>query len=59
MRLPLRERILMYEKRIAELENELLSRGEEMSELIRATLSLVRQRLDEERQKDIAGSRSN
>ena len=59
LRLPLRERILMYEKRIAELENELLSRGEEMSELIRATLSLVRQRLDEERQKDITGSRSN
>ncbi len=59
LRLPLRERILMYENRIAELENELLTRGEEMSELIRATLSLVRQRLDEERQKDIAGSRSN
>jgi hypothetical protein len=49
----------MYEKRIAELENELLTRGEEMSELIRATLSLVRQRLDEERQKDITSSRSN
>lgn len=59
LRLPLRERILMFEKRIAELENELLTRGEEMSELIRATLLLVRQRLDEERQKDITSSRSN
>lgn len=59
LRLPLRERMLMYEKRIAELENELLTRGEEMSELIRATLSLVRQRLNEERQKDIASNRSN
>jgi hypothetical protein len=52
LQLPLRDRISVYEKRIAELEKELATRGEEMRELIRATLVLVRQRLDEERKKE-------
>lgn len=56
LHLPLRERILVYERRIAELEKELATRGEEMRELISATLSLVRQRLEEEKKKDTVGN---
>jgi hypothetical protein len=52
LHLPLRERIVVYENRIAELEKEVVTHGEEMRELIRATLSLVRQRLKEEKQKE-------
>jgi hypothetical protein len=52
LHLPLQERIQAYEKRINELELELETRGEEMRELIRATLLLVRQRLDEEKEKE-------
>jgi hypothetical protein len=51
LQLPQQERILAYEKRIAELESELVSRKEEMRELVRVTLTLVRQRLDEEKKK--------
>jgi hypothetical protein len=52
LHLPLRERILVYEHRIAELEKEVVTQSEEMRELIQATLSLVRQRLLEEKQKE-------
>jgi hypothetical protein len=56
LHLPLRERILIYEKRITELEKDLANRGEEMRELIRATLSLVRARLEEEKTKVVLGN---
>jgi len=46
---PLKERISAYEKRIAELEQEVESQGEEMRELARATLTLVRRKLEDER----------
>ena len=51
LQLPLQERIRVYEQRINELEKELETRGEEMRELIRTTLLLVRQRLEEEKEK--------
>ena len=49
LELPRPQRIEAYEKRIAELEKELETRGEEMRELTRATLLLVREKLEEER----------
>jgi hypothetical protein len=59
LHLPAPERVQAYEKRIAELEKELESRGEEMRELIRATLLLVRQRLDEEKEQEQKTTRFN
>lgn len=50
LHLPVHERILAYEKRIAELEKELETRGEEMRELTKATLLLVKQKLEQERE---------
>jgi hypothetical protein len=50
LHLPVHERIRAYEKRIAELEKELETRGEEMRELTKATLSLVKQKLEQERE---------
>ncbi len=47
---PLHERIRAYEKRIAELEQEVETQGEEMRELTRATLTLIRRKLEDERQ---------
>lgn len=49
LHLPQPERIRAYERRIAELEKELETRGEEVRELTRATLLLVRRKLEEER----------
>ena len=49
LQLPLQERIRAYEKRIAELEKEVETQGEEMRELTRATLTLVRRKLEDER----------
>jgi len=49
LHLPLQERIRAYEARIAELEKQLETRDEEMREMIRATLLLVRERLEQER----------
>jgi len=49
LHLPQQERIRAYERRIAELEKELETRGEEVRELTQATLLLVRRRLEEER----------
>jgi len=49
LHLPQRERVQEYEKRIAELEKALDSRNEEMRELTRATLMLVRRRLEQEK----------
>jgi len=48
--LHLPERIQAYEKRIAELEKELETRGDELRELTHATLQVLRQRLEEEKQ---------
>jgi len=50
LHLPAQGRIQVYEKRIAELEKQLESRDDEMLELTRATLLLVRERLEQERQ---------
>jgi hypothetical protein len=50
LHLPVHERIRAYEKRITELEKELESRDEEMRELTRATLLLVKQKLEQERE---------
>jgi hypothetical protein len=49
LQLPLHERIRAYEKRIAELEKEVETQGEEVRELTRATLTLVRKKLEDER----------
>jgi hypothetical protein len=50
LHLPVHERIRAYEQRIAELEKELETRDEEMRELTRATLLLVKQKLEQERE---------
>jgi hypothetical protein len=50
LHLPVHERIRAYEKRIEELEKELETRDEEMRELTRATLLLVKQKLEQERE---------
>ena len=57
LRLP--ERIQAYEKRIAELEARLESRNDELQELTQATLELLRQKLNEEKQKSERGGRLN
>jgi hypothetical protein len=51
LQLSLPERIRAYEKRIGELEKEVESQGEEMRELTRATLVLVRKKLEDERER--------
>ena len=56
---PLQERILAYEKRVTELEQEVNTQGEEVRELTRATLMLVRQKLEEERESERLQSRFN
>ena len=56
---PLNERIRVYEKRIAELEQEVTTQGEEVRELTRATLALVRQKLAVERETQQLHSRFN
>jgi hypothetical protein len=50
LHLPLQERIRAYEKRISELEKEVETQGEEMRELTRATLALVRKKLEDEKE---------
>ncbi|MFZ0828154.1 MAG: hypothetical protein WAO02_12085 [Verrucomicrobiia bacterium] len=59
LQLPLQERIRAYEKRIAELEKEVVTQGEEMRELTRATLMLVRKKLEDERASERPHSRFN
>ncbi|HEX5222447.1 MAG TPA: LamG-like jellyroll fold domain-containing protein [Verrucomicrobiae bacterium] len=57
--LKLPERILAYEKRILELERELDARSGELREVTNATLSLLRQKVEEERQRERATRRFN
>ncbi|HVU06950.1 MAG TPA: hypothetical protein VHG89_00235 [Verrucomicrobiae bacterium] len=59
MQLPLAERIRAYEKRIGELEKEVESQGEEVRELTRATLALVRRKLEDERELQRTQNRFN
>jgi len=59
LQLPLQERIRAYEKRIAELEKEVETQGEEMRELTRATLMLVRKKLEDERENERTRGRFN
>ena len=59
LHLPLQERIRAYEKRIAELEKEVETQGEEMRELTRATLILVRKKLEDEKELGRAPGRFN
>jgi hypothetical protein len=59
LQLPLQERIRAYEKRIAELEKEVETQGEEMRELTRATLTLVRKKLEDERENERTQRRFN
>ncbi len=49
---PLQERLRAYEKRIAELEKDLLVKGEENRELIKAKLEVARKQLEIERGKN-------
>ena len=53
------ERVRAYEKRIAELEGELDSKSEEVKELTKATLVLLRQKLEEEKQMEQKARRFN
>jgi hypothetical protein len=48
--LPANDRLRAYEKRIAELEKDLETRNDEMRELTRATLTLIRKKMQEERE---------
>jgi hypothetical protein len=59
LQLPLQERIRAYESRIVELEKQLETRDREMQDMIQATLSLVRERLEDEKAKEGVGSRLN
>ena len=56
---PWPERIRVYEQRIAELEREVETQGAEMRELTRATLALVRRKLDDQRESGRLQNRFN
>jgi hypothetical protein len=57
LHLPTQERVRAYEDRIAELEKQLGSRDDEMRELTRATLQLVREKLEQAKHEE--GTRFN
>jgi hypothetical protein len=59
MALKLPDRILAYEKRIMELERELEDRSGELRELTNTTLSLLRRKVEEERELERATRRFN
>ena len=52
LQLPLQDRIRAYEERIAGLEKELVSKDESVRELTKATLLLVRRKLEEEKERE-------
>jgi isocitrate dehydrogenase kinase/phosphatase len=52
LHLPMQQRIAAYEERIAQLHKELETRDGEMRELIQATVLLVRERLEETKERD-------
>jgi 7TM-HD extracellular protein len=54
VRAPLQERLRAYERRIAELEQDLLVKGEENRELIKAKIEIARKQLEIERGKQRA-----
>jgi hypothetical protein len=56
---PLQERIRFYEERILELERQVELQGEEVRELNRATLVLLRRKLEDERASERLQSRFN
>jgi len=57
LQLPLQDRIRAYEERIAGLEKELVSKDESVRELTKATLLLVRRKLEEEKERERTFSR--
>jgi hypothetical protein len=57
LQLPLQDRIRAYEERIAGLEKELVSKDESVRELTKATLLLVRRKLEEEKERERSFSR--
>jgi len=59
LHLPWQERVRAYEKRVAELEEEVRTQGEEVRELTRATLALVRKKLEDERELGRISTRFN
>lgn len=59
LQLSLPERIRAYEQRIGELEKEVETQGAEVRELTRATLALVRKKLESERERERTPSRFN
>jgi hypothetical protein len=59
LHLPLQERVRAYETRIIDLEKQLETRDDEMRNMIQATLSLVRERLEQEKSEDDVPRRFN
>lgn len=57
--LDVHDRILAYETRIADLERQVASRGEEVQGLTKATLQLLRKKLEEEKKRESASPRFN
>jgi hypothetical protein len=53
--LDVQDRILAYETRIADLERQVASRGEQVEGLTKATLQLLRKKLAQEKQREHAG----
>jgi membrane-associated HD superfamily phosphohydrolase len=53
---PLQERLVAYERRIAELEKELAARGEENRELLKAKIEMMRKQLEFQREKSRAAT---
>lgn len=57
--LDVHDRILAYESRIADLEQQITSRGEQVEKLTKVTLQLLRKKLAEEKEEEASGSRFN
>lgn len=57
--LDVHDRILAYESRIADLEQQINSRGEQVEKLTKVTLQLLRKKLAAEKEEEASGSRFN